>query len=186
MPKPGDPVFKHVYNVIVASNIIALEAAAKKAFELDYRPLILGSSIIGESREVGLVLSGIAKESLRSGNPVEPPAAIISGGETTVAVRGKGKGGRNQELVLGSLQNYTPGITVISVDTDGIDGNSDACGAIADGGTLERADKMGLPISDALKENASYDFFKALDDLIFTGPTGTNVSDLRLMLVYKE
>lgn len=185
-PKPGDPIFERVHNVVVASNIIALEAAARKAFELHYRPLILGSCIIGESREVGLVLSGIAKECLKSGNPVEPPAAIISGGETTVTIRGKGKGGRNQELVLGFLQNYTPGITIASVDTDGIDGAADACGAIADATTIERAEKKGLSMADALKENASYDFFKALDDLLFTGPTGTNVSDLRLILAYKD
>jgi glycerate-2-kinase len=184
--KPGDPAFKRVLNVIVTCNFTALEAAAKKALELYYRPLILGSCIIGESREAGLLFSGIAKECLKSGNPVEPPAAIISGGETTVTVRGKGKGGRNQELVLGFLRNYTPGVTAISVDTDGIDGNSDACGAIADEGTLERAEQMGLSIDEALKDNASYDFFKALDDLIYTGPTGTNVSDLRIMLVYKE
>lgn len=185
-PKPGNPIFDRVNNVVVASNIIALEGAAKKAFELQYRPLILGSCIIGESREVGLVLSGIAKESLKSGNPLEPPAAIISGGETTVTIRGGGKGGRNQELVLGFLQNYTPGITIVSADTDGIDGATDACGAIAGGTTLERAKKMGLSIADALKENASYDFFRSLGDLIFTGPTGTNVSDLRIILVYKD
>jgi glycerate 2-kinase len=185
-PKPGDPLFDHVYNVVVAGNIVALEAAAKKAFELRYRPLILGSCIIGESREAGLVLSGIAKECLRSGNPVEPPAAIISGGETTVTIKGKGRGGRNQELVLGFLQNYTPGITIVSVDTDGIDGVSDACGAIADDTTVERAEKKGLSAADALKDNASYDFFNALGDLIFTGPTGTNVSDLRLILVYRD
>jgi len=185
-PKPGDPVFKNVRNVVVASNFIALEAAAKKALELDYRPVILGSSIVGESREVGLVLSGIARECLRSGNPAEPPAAIISGGETTVTVRGKGRGGRNQELALGILQDYRPGITAISVDTDGIDGSSDACGAIADMRTLDRANEMGLSIADALKENASYDFFKALGDLVYTGPTGTNVSDLRVVLVYRE
>ncbi|BAI62060.1 putative glycerate kinase [Methanocella paludicola SANAE] len=185
-PKPGDPIFERVNNVVVAGNIIALEAAAKKAFELHYRPLILGSCIIGESREVGLVLSGIAKECLKSGNPVEPPAAIISGGETTVTIRGSGKGGRNQELVLGFLQNYTPGATIVSADTDGIDGVTDACGAIADGTTLERAKKGGLFIADALKENSSYDFFRSLGDLIFTGPTGTNVSDLRLILVYRD
>lgn len=185
-PKPGNPIFDRVNNVVVASNIIALEGAAKKAFELQYRPLILGSCIIGESREVGLVLSGIAKESLKSGNPLEPPAAIISGGETTVTIRGGGKGGRNQELVLGFLQNYTPGITIVSADTDGIDGATDACGAIAGGTTLERAKKMGLSIADALKENASYDFFRSLGDLIFTGPTGTNVSDLRIILVYRD
>jgi glycerate-2-kinase len=185
-PKPGDPIFDRVNNVVVAASIIALEAAAKKAFELQYRPLILGSCIIGESREVGLVLSGIAKECLNSGNPLEPPAAIISGGETTVTLRGGGRGGRNQELVLGFLQNYTPGVTMVSADTDGIDGATDACGAIADGTTLERAKKAGLSIANALKENASYDFFRSLGDLIFTGPTGTNVSDLRIMLIYRD
>ncbi len=149
-------------------------------------PSYLGSYIIGESREVGLVLSGIARSCLRSGNPLKPPAAIISGGETTVTIRGKGKGGRNQELVLGALQNIVPGMTIISVDTDGIDGASDACGAIADDSTIERAEKMGLSVTDSLKENASYDFFNRLGDLIFTGPTGTNVSDLRLILAYKK
>jgi glycerate 2-kinase len=183
-PKSGDPIFKRVTNAIVASNEIALEAAAKKALALNYRPLILGSCIVGESREAGLVLSGIAKACLKSGKPVEPPAAIISGGETTVTIRGKGKGGRNQELVLGALQNIVPGMTIISVDTDGIDGASDACGAIADSSTLEKADKMGLSVAAYLNENASYEFFKKLDGLIFTGPTGTNVSDLRLILVY--
>jgi glycerate-2-kinase len=88
--------------------------------------------------------------------------------------------------VLGFLQNYTPGITIVSVDTDGIDGASDACGAIADATTIEMAEKEGLSMADALKENASYEFFKALDDLVFTGPTGTNVSDLRLILAYKD
>lgn len=185
-PKPGDAMFERVYNIVMAGNIIALEAVAKKASGLHYRPLILGSCIIGESREAGLVLSGISRECLKSGNPVEPPAAIISGGETTVTIKGKGKGGRNQELVLGFLQSYMRGITIVSADTDGIDGVTDACGAIADCTTLERAQKKGLSIADALKENASYDFFKALDDLIVTGPTGTNVSDIRIILVYRD
>jgi len=185
-PDSSNSVFERTTNILVAGNAIALEAAAKKAFELGYSPLILGSYIIGESREVGLVLSGIARACLKFGKPVEPPAAIISGGETTVTIRGKGKGGRNQELVLGALQNMVSGMTIISVDTDGIDGASDACGAIADESTMERAEKMGLSITDSLKENASYDFFEKLDDLIFTGPTGTNVSDLRLILAYKK
>lgn len=182
-PKSGDPIFKRVANLVIASNAIALEAAAEKASELGYRPLILGACIIGESREVGLVLSGIAKEAIRTGHPFGPPAAIISGGETTVTIKGGGKGGRNQELVLGFLQNYTEGITIASVDTDGIDGNSDACGAIADESTLRRAEKMGLSIESALQDNASHDFFNALGDLIYTGPTGTNVSDLRVVLI---
>ncbi len=185
-PDNGDPIFARTANILIAGNSVALEAAAKKAFELGYSPLILGSDIIGESREVGLVLSGIARSCLQSGNPVKPPAAIISGGETTVTIRGKGKGGRNQELVLGALQNMVPGMTIISVDTDGIDGASDACGAIADESTMKQIEKMNLSITEHLKENASYDFFNKLDDLIFTGPTGTNVSDLRLILAYKK
>ena len=184
-PKSDDPMFSRVTNLVIASNLIALKAAANKALELGYKPLILGAYIIGESREVGLVLSGIARECLRTGNPVEVPTAIISGGETTVTIKGKGRGGRNQEFVLGFIQDYTPGITIISVDTDGIDGNSDACGAIADETTLPRAEKLGLSVGLALKDNASYDFFNALDDLVFTGPTGTNVSDLRIILAYK-
>jgi glycerate-2-kinase len=184
-PKSGDPLFKRVTNLVIASNIIALKAAAMRALELGYKPLILGACIIGESREVGLVLSGIARECLRTGNPFVAPVAIISGGETTVTIKGKGRGGRNQEFVLGFLRDYTPGTTVISVDTDGIDGASDACGAIADETTLPGAEKLGLSVGSALKDNASYDFFHALGDLIFTGPTGTNVSDLRIILVYK-
>ena len=182
-PKPGDQVFERVDNIIVASNIIALEAAARKASEKGYRPLILGSCITGESREVGLVLAGIAKECLRTGNPVAPPAAILSGGETTVTVSGNGRGGRNQELVLGFLQGYPEGATIISVDTDGIDGVTDACGAISDAATLKKAGELGLNISDFLKDNSSYDFFKALGELAYTGPTGTNVSDMRLVLI---
>jgi glycerate 2-kinase len=185
-PKPGDPVFARTVNIVVAGNIIALEAAAKKARELHYEPLVLGSCIVGESREVGLVLAGIAKGCVRSGTPLGPPAAILSGGETTVTIKGKGRGGRNQELVAGALMDLPAEATIISVDTDGIDGATDACGAIADSSTPERAEKMGLSIADALRENASYDFFKGLGDLVFTGPTGTNVSDLRLILIPKD
>jgi glycerate-2-kinase len=184
--KPGDPAFDRVYNVVIASNIVALKAAAAEALRLGYHPLILGSHVKGESREVGLVHAGIGKECLSSGNPVSVPAAIISGGETTVTVRGQGKGGRNQEFVLGFLRDYRQGMTVISADTDGIDGATDACGAIADETTLPRAASMGLSVQSALDSNASHDFFKALGDLIFTGPTGTNVSDLRIVLVYNQ
>ena len=182
--KAGDPIFGRVHNVVIAGNIVALKAAAAEAQRLGYRPLILGSHLKGESREVGLVHAGIAKECLSTGNPVPAPAAIISGGETTVTVRGPGKGGRNQEFVLGVLRDYRPGMTIISTDTDGIDGATDACGAIADETTLPRAASRGLSIQKALDSNAAYDFFRDLGDLIFTGPTGTNVSDLRIVLVY--
>lgn len=183
--KPGDPAFDRVANVIVASNIIALEASARKAESLGYQPIILGSRIKGESREVGLVHAGIAAECQASGHPVTVPAAILSGGETTVTVRGRGKGGRNQEFVLGFLRGIRPGMTVISVDTDGIDGATDACGAMADGTTLKRAEELSLSVDDALASNSSFVFFNGLGDLIYTGPTGTNVSDLRCVLVYE-
>ncbi len=183
--KPGDPAFERVSNVVIASNIVALEASAKKAQELGYRPIILGSRIKGESREVGLVHAGIAGECLASGHPIAPPAAILSGGETTVTIVGNGKGGRNQEFVLGFLQGIRPGMTVASADTDGIDGATDACGAIADETTLKRAREMSLSVDDALGSNNSFNFFSQLGDLIYTGPTGTNVSDLRCVLVYE-
>lgn len=184
--KPGDPAFERAFNVIIASNLLALKAAAEAASRQGYKPLILGSHIKGESREVGLVHAGIGKECLSSGNPLPVPVAIISGGETTVTVRGGGKGGRNQEFALGFLRDYRPGMTLISADTDGIDGATDACGAIVDETTLPRAAALGLSPQSALAENASYDFFRALGDLIFTGPTGTNVSDLRVLLVYHK
>lgn len=184
--KPGNPAFERVHNAVIASNILALLAAADEARRLGYRPLVLGSQIKGESREVGLVHAGIGKECHSSGNPVPEPAAIISGGETTVTVCGTGRGGRNLEFVLGFLRDYQPGMTVVSVDTDGIDGASDACGAIADETTLPRAESFGLSVQKALENNASFDFFSTLSDLIYTGPTGTNVSDLRIILVYNE
>lgn len=183
--KPGDPAFDRVTNIVIASNIVALEAAAKKAVSLGYSPIILGSRLKGESREVGLVHAGIASECQASGHPQPVPTAILSGGETTVTVHGNGKGGRNQEFVLGFLRGIGPGMTVASVDTDGIDGATDACGAIADMTTMQRAMKMGLSIDRSLGSNDSYDFFQKLGDLIFTGPTGTNVSDLRCALVYE-
>jgi glycerate 2-kinase len=182
--KPGDRAFARVTNIVIASNILALEAAAKKASSLGYSPIILGSRIKGESREVGLVHAGIAGECQASGHPVPVPAAILSGGETTVTVRGSGKGGRNQEFVLGFLRGSGPGMIVASVDTDGIDGATDAAGAIGDETTLKRATEHALSADLALASNDSYDFFKQLGDLIYTGPTGTNVSDLRCVLVY--
>lgn len=184
--KQGDPAFNRVKNIVIASGIVALKAAAAKAADLGYQPIILGSYIKGESRVVGLVHAGIARECLASGNPVSPPAAIISGGETTVTVRGGGKGGRNQEFVLGFLRDCRAGMTALAIDTDGIDGATDASGAIADGSTLERATQLSLSVDKALEDNASFDFFKKLGDLIYTGPTGTNVSDLRVVLVHQQ
>ena len=184
-PKPGDPVFNCVQNVLIATSRQALEAARTEAEHRGYHPLILSSSIDGETREIARVYAAIALEIRTSGHPVPPPACIISGGETTVTIRGKGKGGRNQEFVLAAA----PGISgldqtvVFSAGTDGTDGPTDAAGAIADGLTIARAQQAGLDAESYLNENDAYHFFEALNDLIITGPTNTNVMDLRLLLV---
>ena len=184
-PKPGDPVFKCVQNVLIATSRQALEAARTEAEHRGYHPLILSSSIDGETREIARMYTAIAREIRTSGHPVPPPACIISGGETTVTIRGKGKGGRNQEFVLAAA----PGISgldqtvVFSAGTDGTDGPTDAAGAIADGLTIARAQQAGLDAESYLNENDAYHFFETLNDLIITGPTNTNVMDLRLLLV---
>ncbi len=186
-PKPGDKVFEKTVNMIVASNIVSLKAMEKKARELGYNTLILTSRIQGEARHVGRVLAGIALEVYHNGYPVKPPAVILSGGETTVTVVGEGKGGRNQELVLSAaidVKGYH-GIAIASIGTDGIDGVTDAAGAVADAHTLERARENNLNPYDILARNDSYTFFKKLGDLVITGPTGTNVNDVQVIVVEK-
>lgn len=185
-PKPDDPLFKNVHNILLVNNLAALTAAGKRARELGYEVLILSSMIEGESREVGLAHMGIAREVQISGHPLKPPAVILSGGETTVTIVGRGMGGRSQEFVLGALEKIEPRIIVASVDTDGIDGASDAAGAIADTGTVRRAYDAGLSIEESLANNDSNAFFDATGDLIVTGPTGTNVSDLRVLLLHNR
>ena len=184
-PKPGAPIFSSSQTVIIGSNILAIKAASFRAKALGYRPLILSSAIPGEAREVALVHAAIAKEVLYSGNPVKRPACLISGGETTVTIRGKGKGGRNQEFVLAAILGLAAceGITVLSGGTDGTDGPTEAAGAIADHHTLKRVQALGLIPNTFLDNNDSYHFFKALDDLLITGPTGTNVMDIRIMII---
>jgi glycerate-2-kinase len=183
-PKEGDEVFRKVNNVILSNNLEALIGAAEKAKELGMNVLVLSSMIEGESREVGIAHAGILREVVKSGIPLKRPAVIISGGETTVTVKGSGKGGRAMEFVLGAIEKMrgVDNIAVLCMGTDGIDGPTDAAGAIADGKSYERAEKMGLSIEEYLKENNSYEFFRKLNDLIFTGPTGTNVSDIRVMV----
>jgi len=184
-PKPGDKVFEKVYNVIVASNRMACLAAVKKAKELGANSILLSTYIEGEARHVGTVLAGIAKEIHEYGNLIKKPAIIVCGGETTVTVTGSGKGGRNQELVLGAASKISglDGIVIASIGTDGIDGICDAAGAIVDGKTLERSQKLGLDAMEYLLDNNSYEFFTKLGDAIFTGPTGTNVNDLMIIAV---
>lgn len=183
-PGPSDPAFVRTQSVIVGSNLESVLAAEKEAKKLGYHTLVLSSMIEGETREVALVHAGIAKEIARSGRPIARPACVLSGGETTVTLAGKGLGGRNQEFVLAAAIALTgiDALVVLSAGTDGTDGPTDAAGAIADGRTVERAQTLGLNYADFLSDNDAYHFFERLGDLIKTGPTNTNVMDLRIML----
>ena len=184
-PKPGNPIFAKTQNVIIGSNIIAVQAAEQRARELGYNTLILSTFIEGETREVAKVHAAIAREIAKTGHPIGTPACVISGGETTVTIRGKGLGGRNQEFVLASALGITElkHVVVLSGGTDGTDGPTDAAGAIADVDTVRKAHELGLDATAYLEDNDSYHFFEKLGDLITTGPTNTNVMDLRLILV---
>ncbi len=185
-PKANDPVFEPVFNIIVGSNILALEAARKKAQALGYETLILSSAVEGETREVALVHSAIAKEIVRTGRPIPRPACIISGGETTVTIRGKGLGGRNQEFGLAAAMDIVdlpPRVVILSGGTDGNDGPTDAAGAVVDPFTVKRGENLRMRAADFLNDNDSYHFFKKTNDLLMTGPTNTNVMDVRLVLV---
>lgn len=181
-PKPGDPVFQRVENVIIGNNQKALEAAAAQARRFRYNTIILGSTLEGETRDVGRMHAAIARQIRLQGQPLAAPACVISGGETTVTIRGKGKGGRNQEFVLAAALDIAglEDVVVMSVGTDGTDGPTDAAGAVADGATVARSDRDAAA---DLANNDSYPFFDRLGDLLKTGPTGTNVMDLHLVLV---
>jgi len=181
-PKPGDAIFQHVENRIVGSNQKALEAAAAKAKALGYRTLILASTIEGETRDVARMHAAIARQIREYGQPLKPPACVISGGETTVTIRGEGKGGRNQEFALAAAIDMAglESTLILSAGTDGTDGPTDAAGAVADGETCSRSK---IDAAQALAHNDSYPFFEKLGDLIVTGSTGTNVMDLHLVLV---
>ncbi|MBV9761296.1 MAG: glycerate kinase [Acidobacteriaceae bacterium] len=187
-PKSGDPIFENVHNIVVGSNRLALEAAARQARSLGYRPLILSTSMQGEAREAARVHAEILNEVVRSGNPARGPVCILSGGETTVTVRGDGTGGRNQEFALAAALGIDGlrNALVLSAGTDGTDGPTDAAGAIATGSTIERALRLGLDARDYLRENDSHPFFNALGDLIRTGPTGTNVMDVHMLLAARS
>jgi hydroxypyruvate reductase len=183
-PKPGDGLFANVTNVVVGSSRQALEAAAEEAKQRGYRPLILSSRMQGEAREAACLHADILWEAVTSGHPVRPPSCILSGGETTVTVRGDGKGGRNQEFALAAavaLQG-AKNVMMLCAGTDGSDGPTDAAGAIVTGETVARAAKLGHEAEDYLARNDSYHFFEALGDLVKTGPTGTNVMDVNIML----
>jgi glycerate 2-kinase len=184
-PKPGDPALSRTQNVVVGSNILAVNAAAEKARGLGFRVMVLSTFIEGETRDVARMHAAIAKQARLYGQPARAPACLISGGETTVTIRGNGKGGRNQEFALAAAIDLDglEDVLILSGGTDGTDGPTDAAGAVADGHTCERAAKLGLAAKNYLANNDSYNFFQPLDDLIVTGPTNTNVMDVRLILV---
>ena len=184
-PKPHDPIFARVDNRLVASPQASLEAAAAVAAAAGYTPVILGDAIEGEAAEVGRVLAAIALQCARHRQPAPPPCALISGGETTVTVRGGGRGGRNVEFLLSvavALDGH-PGIWALAADSDGIDGTEDNAGAMMSPDTLARAARLGIDAKARLHDNDGHGFFAALDDLVVTGPTRTNINDVRVILI---
>jgi hydroxypyruvate reductase len=184
-PKSGAKELDRTHNCIIGSNSLAVDAARRKARELGYRTLVLSTSIEGETRDVAGVHAAISREIHASGQPLRPPACIISGGETTVTIRGTGKGGRNQEFVLAAAREIAglPRTVILSAGTDGTDGPTDAAGALCDGDTIAGAKQKGLDPAAFLANNDSYHFFDALNGLIRTGPTNTNVMDVRFVIV---
>ncbi len=184
-PKPGEALFERVSNILIGSNILALREARREAESLGFNAVILSSSIEGETREASRFHTAVAKEVISSANPVSRPACILSGGETTVTIKGNGRGGRNQEFALaGALEiSGVEKIVLLSGGTDGTDGPTDASGALADHTTIQRAKTMGLNPSAHLENNDAYPFFQKLGDLLITGPTLTNVMDVRIILV---
>ena len=184
-PHGDDPIFKKSHAQLVGTNSQALQAAGIKARDLGYHVMIVSSTIEGEAREAAKVLAGTAGEIRLSGNPLTPPACLLCGGETTVTLRGEGKGGRNQEFALAAacaIQGLED-IVILAGGTDGTDGPTDAAGAIVDGDTVARAAALKLNPQDHLDRNDAYHFFQPLHDLLVTGPTGTNVMDVYMALV---
>ncbi len=184
-PKADAPCFSRVHNAVIGNNTLAIDAALQQAQALGYSTLVLSSRLQGEAREIGPALAAIAQEIRTHGRPLAPPACILAGGETTVTLRGTGRGGRNQELALAAaiaLEDW-PDMVLLSGGTDGTDGPTDAAGAIADGSSLRRASQLGLSARSSLSDNDSYAFFSPLQDLIMTGATGTNVMDLQVALI---
>jgi hydroxypyruvate reductase len=184
-PKPGDSRLATAETIIIASPLASLEAAAAIARQAGIAPVILGDALEGEAREVGRVMAGIAFSIRDHGHPVKAPAVILSGGETTVTVRGSGRGGRNTEFLAGlAIQlNGARGVFALAGDTDGIDGSEDNAGALLAPDTLARARAAGVDPRDRLAANDSYAIFNAAGNLVTTGPTLTNVNDFRAVLV---
>jgi hydroxypyruvate reductase len=184
-PRPGDPRFQHNTVSIVASAALSLEAAASRAGTRGMTPYILSDAIEGEARDVARVHAALAREVATRGRPFARPAVLLSGGETTVTLRGTGRGGRNAEFLLAfaiAVDGFG-NIAAIAADTDGIDGTGDNAGAVADGTSANRMRAAGIDPLAALAANDAYSAFRAIGDLVVTGPTGTNVNDFRAIVV---
>jgi hydroxypyruvate reductase len=187
-PKPGDPVFARTRNMLIGTNRLALMAAEEEARSRGYATLTLSSRLRGEAREVALALLGIGQDIVASGFPLKTPACLIVGGETTVTLRGPGLGGRNQEMALAftaalkRAPNAGRGLVLLAASTDGSDGPTDAAGAFASSDILAEARRLGLDPDRYLADNDSYHFFEALGVLLKTGPTGTNVCDIQVLI----
>jgi len=184
-PKPGDPRLVGAEAILIGTPQASLEAAAELAQAAAVTPLILGDAIEGEARDVALVHAAIARQVAAHGQPARAPCVLLSGGETTVTIRGKGRGGRNAEFLLAltiALDGH-PRVHAIACDTDGIDGTEDNAGAIAGPDSLQRAAALELRAKDFLADNDGYTFFSRLGDLVVTGPTLTNVNDFRAILI---
>jgi glycerate 2-kinase len=181
--KPDDPVLDRVQNTIIADNFLAAQAAAAQARAYGWNTLLLTTYLHGEANQAGMLLGGVLRQIATSGDPLQRPVCIVAGGETTVTLRGEGIGGRNQELALGAVTELAglERVALIALATDGDDGPTDAAGAVVSGETLARGLKLGLIPGSYIDQNDSYQYFKALDDLLLTGPSGTNVNDLTFL-----
>jgi glycerate 2-kinase len=187
-PKPGSPRLANTTTILVATPQLSLEAAAKVARKAGVMPLILGDALEGEAREVGKVMAGIARQVAVRGQPAPPPMVLLSGGETTVTVKGEGRGGRNVEFLLSLAVKLEqlPGVFALAGDTDGVDGAEEIAGAIVAPDTLTRAVELGINAKKYLANNDAHSFFEALGDQVITGPTLTNVNDFRAILVIEK
>ncbi len=185
-PKSGDPLFEQVENVMVGSNLLAAQAGVAAARQAGFNTQLLTTGITGEARHAGRILAGIAHDLARGVYTLNAPACVIAGGETTVIVRGTGKGGRNQELALSAISRMSglSQVLLVALDTDGSDGPTDAAGAVVSGETLARARALQMAPAEYLARNDAYSFFAELDDLIKTGPTQTNVNDLVFIFAF--
>jgi glycerate 2-kinase len=183
---PEDPIFKKVRNLIIGSNMQAAQAALAQAEVEGFHPYLLRIDLQGEARQAAFELATFLRQASKTGEPVPRPACILAGGETTVTVKGNGKGGRNTELALAAVSELAdfPNVMLVTLATDGEDGPTDAAGAVVTGASFRRAIRRGLDPGKYLERNDSYTFFAGLDDLLKPGPTGTNVNDLNFLFIF--